>query len=83
MSAVKSEAWENLKAKIIDFSNSIRQVNEYEKYIWTKYLIFSRPPLKKKILKNIIVYFEYMPERVQLLGLGHKFQLTPIDLCPP
>ena len=44
---------------------------------------FNPPPPQKKDLKNIIVYFEYMPERVQLLGLGHKSQLTPIDLCPP
>ena len=30
-SAVKSEAWENLKAKNIDFYHSIRHVNVYIK----------------------------------------------------
>ena len=79
VSAVKSEAWENLKAKNIDFYHSIRLVNEYGKYIWPKYIFWRPPPPQKKgILKNIIVFFEYLPERVQygkILGLGPSWLL--------
>ena len=48
VSAVKSEAWENLKAKNFAFDHSTRHVNQHEKYIWPKYRFLSPPPQKKE-----------------------------------
>ena len=47
VSEVKSEAWENLKGKNIDFYHSIRHVIQYIKYIWPKYMFFPPPPKKR------------------------------------
>ena len=52
VSAVKSEAWENLKAKNNDFYHSIRHLNQYIKYIWPKYMFCTPPPQKKEDFKQ-------------------------------
>ena len=46
VSEVKSEAWENLKAKNIEFYHAIRHVIQYIKYIWPKYMFCTPPPKK-------------------------------------